>query len=363
MRSVFLALFLSLAFIISAQTPSASPYRVVAYYTGNGTAVRDYPLNRITHIICSFLRVRGDTLGFADSNQERSVLQIVALKKEFPRLKVMVSIGGWGGCAFCSELFSTPEHRDQFAKLTVDFFKRTGIDGLDLDWEYPAIEGYPGHLYTPEDRDHFTELVRALRREMGKDFLLSFASGGFKSYVDKSVDWKQVMPQVDFVNLMTYDLVNGYSTVTGHHTALGGKKKPVESVRHNVEQLLAQGCESSKLVVGAAIYARIWDSVPPVKHGLYQSGHFRQGLSYRNFSDVLTEANGFRFYWDKKVKAPYCYSAEKGWFATFDDPRSVRAKAAYVKKMKLGGMMYWQLSEDKPQGGLTEAIADALDRP
>lgn len=362
MRSLILAVIICLAFISSAQSVPA-PYKVVAYYTGNGTAVRDYPLNRITHIICSFLRVRGDTLGFADSNQENAVRQIVALKKEFPQLKVMVSIGGWGGCAFCSGLFSTAEHRDQFAKLAVQFFRETGIDGLDLDWEYPAIEGYPGHLYTPEDRDHFTELTRSLRREMGQEFLLSFASGGFKSYVDKSVDWKQVMPQVDFVNLMTYDLVNGYSKVTGHHTPLGAKKIPVESVRHNVEQLLSQGCDPSKLVVGAAMYARIWDSVPPVHRGLYQSGHFRQSLSYRNFSQVMTPADGFRCYWDKKVKAPYCYSKKKGWFATFDDTRSVRAKAAYVKKMKLGGIMFWQLSEDIPAGGLTTAIADALEDP
>ena len=360
MRSFFISFLLGLSLFASAQ--QQTPYRVIAYYTGNGSAIRQFPVSRLTHIICSFLPVRGDTLCFADSNQEKSVLQIVALKKEYPNLKVMVSIGGWGGCGYCSALFSTAAQRESFSKLAVAFFRRTGIDGLDLDWEYPAIEGYPGHLYTPQDKDNFTALVRSLRKEMGKDFQLSFAAGGFKSYVDASIDWDNVMPEVDFVNLMTYDLVNGYSRVTGHHSPLGGKDIPVESVRHCVEQLLAKKCDPSKLIVGAAFYARIWDSVPPVNHGLYQSGHFRQSLSYRDFGKVLTDSAGFRFYWDKKVQAPYCYSEAKGWFATFDDVRSVIAKSAYVRKNKLGGVMFWQLPEDLPSGGLTEAIADELNK-
>jgi chitinase len=49
----------------------------------------------------------------------------------------------------------------------VALLKQYHINGLDLDWEYPAIEGYPGHAWGKADKNTFTELVKALRKEMG----------------------------------------------------------------------------------------------------------------------------------------------------------------------------------------------------
>jgi chitinase len=34
-------------------------------------------------------------------------------------------------------------------------------------------------------------------------------------------------------------------------------------------------------------------------------------------------------------------------FISYDDPQSIRAKAQYVKEHRLGGMMFWELSEDR----------------
>ena len=33
---------------------------------------------------------------------------------------------------------------------------------------------------------------------MGKEYILAFAAGGFTDYLEKSIDWDAVMPQVDF---------------------------------------------------------------------------------------------------------------------------------------------------------------------
>jgi GH18 family chitinase len=62
-------------------------------------------------------------------------------KKSF--LKVILSLGGWGGCKTCSEVFSTEEGRKEFAQSAKDLCEKYKTDGIDLDWEYPAIEGYP----------------------------------------------------------------------------------------------------------------------------------------------------------------------------------------------------------------------------
>ena len=345
---------------LSAQ--SSKKYNVIAYYTGSGENVKQYPVDKLTHIIYSFLKIQNDTLTFHNEQQRKNLEQLVALKKIHPQLKIMVSVGGWGGCSFCSDLFNSETHRDNFAKTTVALFKQYGIDGLDLDWEYPAIEGYPGHKYDAHDKTNFTALIKRLRQEMGNEYLLTFAAGGFMSYLEQSIEWEKVMPLVDFVNLMTYDLVGGYSTVTGHHTPLDDYRPGQQSTTKCVNWLLNHKVESSKLIIGAAFYARVWENVPDTNNGLYQSGKFKQGVSYKNFSNYFSDTSGFVYYWDKRSKAPYRYNYQKKLFATFDDKRSIAEKAKFVRNKKLGGIMFWELVDDQPSGGLTEEISKLLNK-
>lgn len=358
MKKLFLAFFVFTVLQLHGQ--SGNNPRIIAYYTGNGTAIQQYPVEKLTHIIFSFLRLKNDTLCFADENQRNSLQQLVALKKTYPQLKIMVSIGGWGGCAPCSELFSSDLHRRNFAKTTVALFREYNIDGIDLDWEYPVIEGYPGHRYDTADKASFTALVKALREEMGDRYLLSFAAGGFMHYLEQSIDWKEVTPQVDFINLMTYDLVSGFSTQTGHHTLLTGYRPGQQSIEQSVRWLLQEKIPSEKLIIGAAFYARVWENVPDSNQGLYQPGKFKTSVAYRNFTRYFNDNPGFTYYWDKKANAPYQYNREKKLFATFDDQRSIRAKSAFVLRHKLGGIMFWELSEDLTENGLVDAIYERL---
>jgi len=346
-------------FLFISLSSSAQPYKIIAYATGKAETIKQYPIDKLTHIIYSFLKIQNDTLTFHNQDQENSLQQLVALKKDNPQLKIMVSVGGWGGCSFCSLLFSSDEHRKNFAKTTVALFKKYGIDGLDLDWEYPAIVGYPGHAFTPADKGNFTELIKALRQEMGNDYLLTFAAGGFVKYLVMSVDWKAVMPLVDFVNLMTYDLVGGYATTTGHHTALGHLREH-ESTAGCVNWLLANKMPANKLIIGAAMYARVWENVPGTDHGLYQKGRFLEGVAFADFKNYFSDTSGFTYYWDKKVKAPYQYNASKKLFATFDDKRSIREKTKFIRRKKLGGIMFWELAQDTKTDGLVDVMYKGL---
>ena len=54
------------------------------------------------------------------------------------------------------------------------------------------------------------------------------------------------------------------------------------------------------------------------------------------------------------------YSAAKKQLITFDDEKSMGLKAKYVLDNQLGGIMFWQLNEDKPSNGLLDAIDKAL---
>ena len=352
MKKIFFVFFLFHFLLGSAQ--KKEPYKIIAYATGKAETIKQYPITKLSHIIYSFLKIQNDTLTFHNDDQRKNLEELVALKKEHPKLKIMVSIGGWGGCAPCSDLFASEEHRKNFAKTTVALFKQYGIDGLDLDWEYPAIEGYPGHKYDAADRDNFTKLIKTLRTEMGNNYLLSFAAGGFIKYLEQSVDWGIVTPLVDFINLMTYDLVGGYAIVTGHHTPLHSYRPGQESTSKCVNWLIDKKVPADKLVVGAAFYARVWENVQDSGHGLYQSGKFKRGVAFFDFENYFSDTSGYKYYWDKKAKAPYAYNASQQLFATFDDRRSVKQKSKFIRRKKLGGIMFWELIQDLKQRGLVE---------
>ena len=356
MKKLFLLSFI----LLHAAAFAQSKYKVIAYYTGNAENIKQYPLDKLTHVIYSFLKLQNDTLTFRDSLQRQTVMQLVELKKDHPQLNIMVSVGGWGGCAPCSGMFDTISHRNIFVQTAAQLLKDYNIDGLDLDWEYPAIEGYPGHQYLQQDKNNFTSLVKELRSAIGNEKLLSFAAGGFTQYLEQSIDWNAVVPQIDFINLMTYDLVGGYSKVTGHHTPLGDYRAGQESTQKCVNWLIAKKQPVSKLIIGAAFYGRVWQNVADTNHGLYQSGDFLQGVSYKNFETYFSDTSGFKYYWDKRSMAPYQYNNTKNLFATFDDPQSIKAKTKFVRRKKLGGVMFWELSDDKPSEGLVEEIEKGL---
>ncbi len=234
-----------------------------------------------------------------------------------------------------------------------------GTNGVDLDWEYPAISGFPGHRFVPEDKANFTVLLKALRDVLGHKYEISFAAGGFTTFLQQSIEWDKIVPYVDKVNLMTYDLVHGFSKVTGHHTPLYSTPGQIESVDHAVKYLDSIHFPKNKLVIGAAFYARIFDVDIDANKGLYQPGKFDHGFDFKNANGDSLEKLGFTFYWDDIAKAPYAYSPAKKQVITFDDRRSLALKTEYAIANGLNGIMFWELGNDKTQDGLLDAIYNA----
>jgi len=329
---------------------------VIAYYSGNGEAIDSFEVQKLTHIIFSFCHLKGNRLYVNNARDTSTIQKLVSLKRKYPRLKIMLSLGGWGGCEFCSPVFSTREGRKEFSESVKELTDYFHTDGLDLDWEYPAIAGYPGHQYTPGDKFNFTALIKQLRKKLGKYQIISFAAGGFTSYLQNSIEWKKVMRRVDFVNLMSYDLVSGFAIVTGHHTPLYSSTHQMESADRAVNLLEASGVSKRKIVIGAAFYARTWENVQNINNGLYQNGKFKSFIAFHRFDSVLNSHTGFVFYRDTVAHAGYAYNPSQKIFATFDDIQSINAKTKYAMEKGLKGIMFWELSLDKPKGGLLEAI-------
>ncbi len=333
----------------------ARSFAVIAYVHGPAERVDAYPIEELTHLNYSFLHLEGNRLRLR-AHDSLALAHLVALRSRNPRLKIIISVGGWGGCETCSAVFATDEGRREFAESAREILERTHTHGIDLDWEYPAIEGYPGHRYSPDDRHNFTLLVAELRKTLGDSLEISFAAGGFRDCLEQSIEWRQVAPLVDKVNLMSYDLVNGNSTSTGHHAPLFSTPEQRESADHAVCFLDSVGIPRNKIIIGAAFYARVWENVDTINNGLYQQGTFKRSVGYRTFGEYFGEGFSTFYRWDSVAHAPYWYDPGQKLFATFDDLRSVAFKTRYALHRGLGGIMFWELTGDTPRGGLLESI-------
>ncbi|HNP20606.1 MAG TPA: glycoside hydrolase family 18 protein [Panacibacter sp.] len=333
---------------------------VIAYYAGDARSIDQYPVEKLTHLIFSFCHLKGNRLNVDNAKDSATIKHLVELKKRNPQLKIILSLGGWSGCETCSAVFADNTGRNEFAASVKELNDYFHTDGIDLDWEYPVIEGYPGHLYQAADKENFTSLIKALRTALGRKPEISFAAGGFQSYLKQSIDWAKVVPMVDKINLMTYDLVNGYSRVTGHHTPLYSTPQQNESTDAAVKYLLSINVPADKLVIGAAFYGRLFDTDSDGGNGLYQSGKFNHGISYKDLDLAGLGNEGFTAYWDDTAQAPWLFAAQKKQQFTYDNERSVMLKTKYAISHRLNGIMFWQLGDDKPVNGLLDAIDKAV---
>ncbi len=339
-----------------ANAQGGADFRIVGYYSGPTATIDSFETEKLTHLIFCFGHLEGNHFKIGSADDSATIKKMVDLKQKNPKLKVMLSLGGWGGCETCSDVFSNSSDRRVFAqsvKEISDYFK---TDGIDLDWEYPAIKGFPGHAYRPEDRTHFTALLKELRTVNGDDFELSFAAGGFTMYIDSSVEWKEVIKYTNFINIMTYDLVHGYSTTSGHHTPLYSTPQQLESTDHAVQMLIEAGVPAQQLVIGAAFYGRYFEIANDNPVDLYMPCRFSHGFSYRNVTDSLSVEHGFEHRWDDVAHAPYAINVKRRLLATYDDERSIALKTKYAADHKLGGIMFWQLYDDRFRNGLLEVM-------
>ena len=337
-------------------TNDAQPL-VIAYYAGDAAAIQSYDLHGVDQIIYSFMHLKGNRLTIDNEADSLALGALINQKIKYPQLKVLVSLGGWGGCETCSSVFSTAEGRAEFVKSCVEVIDFYGADGIDLDWEYPAIAGYPGHEFQPADRENFTALVQSLRQAMGEDLVLSFAAGASNNFIENSIEWDKVMPEVDHVNIMTYDFYGAGSSMTGHHTALGSNTFEKRSAVQTIEELYKKGVKPEQIVLGAAFYVKTFKNIDPSNNGLFQPAEWNRSYSQPEFETIKSE---FDFYWDEAAQSPYAYSADNHIFATFDDHRSIESKVSYVLNQNLKGIMFWQLMNDHKKDGLLKTMVNAV---
>ncbi|KAA6348939.1 Chitinase A1 [termite gut metagenome] len=304
---------------------------VVAYVTSWSNCIPNSDV--ITHINYAFGHVN-DTFNGVRINNEQRLRTLTDLKKQKPLLKVLLSIGGWGSGRF-SEMAGNETNRKAFAadcKRVVDEF---GLDGVDLDWEYPTSD-MAGISSSPDDTKNFTLLMQDIRSLIGEDKLLTLASSANAKYID----FAAIEPYMDFVNIMTYDI----GRPPHHHSAL----YPSEFTRgltcqSSVEAHVKAGMPIHKLVLGIPFYGHGTDKIPNF-------------INYKN----LVKLEGYTRKWDDAAKVPYLVDSLGKFVCCYDDAESIGIKCQYIDMLGMLGGMYWDYDGDDEQGTLQKAVYEGV---
>ena len=305
---------------------------VVAYVTSWSEVMPDPQY--MTHINYAFGHVNENFNGVKIDNEKR-LKQIVDLRKQKPELKVLLSIGGWGSGRF-SEMAANDEYRRAFAADCDRVVKEFALDGIDIDWEYPT-SSMANISSSPDDTENFTLLMQDIRAAIGNEKELTLATVASARYID----FKAILPSVDFVNIMAYDM----ASAPKHHSALypSGHSGDITSDGAVTAHLKA-GVPPSKLVMGMPFYGRGGDGYP----------------SFQDYNKVGNTDTQYTEKWDEVAQVPYLADKNDTLVFGFENPRSLAIKCQYILDKDLLGGMYWDYSGDNEQGDLRRTVAENL---
>ncbi len=299
---------------------------VAAYVTGWNETMELPDCSVLTHINYAFGNVNKTYDGVVIQRPDR-LRQLVELKKDH-KIYIVLSIGGWTAGGF-SEMASTDKRRKAFARDCKRIVKEYGLDGIDIDWEYPS-SSEAGISSSPADIDNFTSLMRELRKALGKSYLLSCATIAGARYVD----FRAIEPYVDLVNIMMYDVGNPpYHHAALYRSEMSGRVTEQEALQAHVDA----GMPVNKLVLGVPFYGR----------SVQDFGDTSYGAQIKR-TDVTRM-------WDDVAKVPYLIK-DGVFVCTYEDAESLAWKCKFINETGMRGAMYWEYRCDDEVGTLRKAV-------
>ncbi|WP_419149673.1 glycosyl hydrolase family 18 protein [Pseudoalteromonas 'SMAR'] len=326
------------------------PRRVIGYFTSwrtgkNGQPaylVDDIPWGKITHINYAFAHVNADNeLSIGDPSRPGNPATNMTwpgvtgaemdpslpytghfnllnkFKQQYPDVKTLISVGGWAetggffddnGQRVNSGGFYTMTTNadgsvneagiDAFVASAVEFIRKYGFDGVDIDYEYPSSMKDSGH---PDDfaisnplrsalNASYHVLMKRLREALDKageqdntHYLLTIASPS-SGYLLRGMETFQVTKYLDYVNIMSYDLHGAWNQHVGHNASLYDTGEDSELKQWNVY--------GTKEFEGIGYLNTDW----AVKYfrGSISAGRINIGIPYytRGFRDVTGGTHG-----------------------------------------------------------------------
>jgi len=355
--------------INNEKSTGKSQHIIVGYYPAwksyEGYTPDKVDVSKLTHINYAFANIGADyriSMGYPDKDPANFEM-FKELKKINPDLKILISVGGWNWSGKFSDMAATEENRNAFADSCVEFITEYGLDGVDLDWEYPVGGGLETNSRSTDDKQNFTLLLCNIREKLNaqglkdnKKYLLTIAAGASNYYIG-NMEVDKFHNYLDFVNLMTYDINGPWDSYFDFNSPLYGSGDDKTSIDSCVKAWLNAGLPADKLIMGIPFYGYKYDLSGTFDDGIRQKHMGGSALSYETIvKDYLSNPRYTKKFHEESL-VPWLYDGET--FISYDDPQSVALKAEYIRKKNLGGAMVWELSQDS-KGTLLNSMYEEL---
>ncbi|WBB68785.1 glycosyl hydrolase family 18 protein [Micromonospora sp. WMMD812] len=314
-RSALAAGLLALATATAtlALTPTAAEavvlpnnFKSVGYmpsWTGNVNTVQ---YGKLTHINYAF--VLPNSNGTLRAVENPGKLSSLVSLGHANNVKVSIAIGGWndGDDSAFEALAANAGSRTTFVNSVVGFVNQYGLDGVDMDWEYPD----PG-----ASANNYSLLMQQLSNALRPQGKLLTAAVVSEGYYVQGVP-PAVFGYVDWLNIMAYDGGTPHANYDWSINSVNGWK--------------ARGLPAAKAVLGVPFYSR---------PGYYTYSQL-VGMDPANANRDCYTVGG----------AQQCYNGVP----------TVKRKTQWALA-NAGGMMNWELTQDTTGStSLVSAIYDTV---
>ena len=373
-------------------------------------------LNFCSHLMYGYAGLEPRTYMAHSLNENLDVYkhqfsEVTALKKKFPNLKVLLSVGGDKDVdaahpdKYMELLEGERVRQAAFINSAHSLVKTYNFDGLDLAFQFPKNKARKVHtevgsfwkkfkkVFTGEfivdpkaeqHKEQFTSFVRDVRNAFKPDGLMLTLTVLPNVNSSWYFDVPAISHNLDFVTLAAFDFLTPErnpeeADFSAPLYELYDKNRlPQYNANFQVDYWLQNLCPANKINLGIAFYGRAWklttDSglagVPVVSstNGPAPAGiqSLREGLlSYpeicaklRNPSNTYLKGADapLRIVTDPtKRYGPYAYrpadaNGNHGMWVSYEDPGSTSNKANYVRSKNLGGMAFFELGYDDFRG-------------
>lgn len=338
------------------QTPIVCVY--LTEYTSESEFPDETEIRYYTHINYGHARFEDKKAGTGLVVANTDYLKrLAAYKTKYPKLKILLMVGGWGKQADgFSMMARDPDKRKAFCQNCAKICDEYGIDGVDLDWEYPGYGAKDGDYtngYSTEDEKNFTLLVKELREALGINRLISYAASDSGKYMDH----KAALEYVDYINVMTYSMGD---PPYRHNSPLYKSFQNPRGGAESIEIFYGKGVPYNRMNYGIAYYGHGDGTVYP------------SSVQFYRINDILTkgtwtkdgkthDVTGYnKRYWDATGMVPYLGDASGRMYASYEDLESIEIKIKYIKNKGLLGAFGWEYREDEATGTLRHAVFNGL---
>ncbi|ODN76207.1 hypothetical protein L202_06128 [Cryptococcus amylolentus CBS 6039] len=357
----------------NSTSTSSNGTRYVLYWDNyaNMGGVEASQLTGATHVILSFAdmtswatKVDSAAMAFESSSDGNFDSPTAStLKGMVSGLKVTGALGGWGlDTPMATAVQGGDSTIETFVDNAVAFAKAFNLDGIDIDWEFPAASDVP----------NLVTFLTKLKAGLPDDSIISVALGARVDTTDAAAyttdTFSQLTDLVDMWNVMTYDYVNRYSNKTEQQ----GGGRVVETVMDYYEK---QGIDMDKVNIGFAMNAKYFTGVTncttdnpigctlPGQSYYEDDGEDNRKSGWLRFNSDLDSTLGTDgTTWMEKVRPQFearptdgsteiaddvsqaWYDEDNQTFWTWLEPSDMSSVCS-TWKSKVGGMMVWSANQ------------------